>query len=173
MAKEEETPEPTEKPEGETPAEKDVSAEQPESVREEPVSAEHPKSVQEEKAGEEINKDARMWAMICHLGGLGGLIPVVPVIGSVIAPLIIWQLKKDEDPFIDEQGKEALNFQISMLLYALAGSVMCGITCIGAVLIPVVVSVVTIFDIVFLLIAAVKANNGEHYRYPLTIRFIK
>ncbi|NQT00516.1 MAG: DUF4870 domain-containing protein [Planctomycetes bacterium] len=114
-----------------------------------------------------------MWAMICHLGGLGGLIPVVPVIGSVIAPLIIWQVKKDEDPFIDKQGKEAVNFQISMLLYALAGSVMCGITCIGAVLIPVVVGVVTIFDIVFLLIAAVKANNGEHYRYPLTIRFIK
>jgi hypothetical protein len=166
MAKKEETPESAEKPEGETSAEQEVSAEQK-------VEAKEPEVVEKEKTGKELNKDARMWAMICHLGGLGGLIPVVPVIGSVIAPLIIWQLKKDEDPFIDEQGKEALNFQISMLLYALAGSVMCGITCIGAVLIPVVVSVVTIFDIVFLLIAAVKANNGEHYRYPLTIRFIK
>ncbi len=166
MAKKEETPEPAEKPEGETPAEQEVSAEQK-------VEAKEPEVVEKEKTGKELNKDARMWAMICHLGGLCGLIPVVPVIGSVIAPLIIWQVKKDEDPFIDEQGKEALNFQISMLLYALAGSVMCAITCIGAVLIPVVVGVVAIFDLVFLLIAAVKANNGEHYRYPLTIRFIK
>ncbi len=160
MAKEEETPEPAEKPKVETPAEQETSAEQPEVVQEGPGS-------------KEIDKDARMWAMICHLGGLGGLLPIVPAIGSIIAPLIIWQVKKDEDPFIDEQGKEAVNFQISMLLYALAGSVMCGITCIGAVLIPFVVGVVAIFDIVFLLIAAVKANNGLHYRYPLTIRFIK
>jgi len=174
MAKKEETPEPTEKPEGETPAE-EVSAEKPESETpaEKEVTAEQPKAVQEGPGSKEVNKDARMWAMICHLGGLGGLLPIVPAIGSIIAPLIIWQVKKDEDPFIDEQGKEAVNFQISMLLYALAGSIVCAITCIGAVLIPIVVAVVAIFDLVFLLIAAVKANDGYHYRYPLTIRFIK
>jgi len=192
MAKEEETPEPAEKPEGETPepagksegetpVEQEAGFEQPESETpaEKEVSAEQeakakePEVVEKEKTGKELNKDARMWAMICHLGGLGGLLPIVPAIGSVIAPLIIWQVKKDEDPFIDEQGKEAVNFQISMLLYALAGSVVCAITCIGAVLVPVVIAVVAIFDIVFLLIAAVKANDGYHYRYPLTIRFIK
>ncbi len=178
---ESETPEPAEKPESETPVEQEAGFEQPESETpaEQEVSAEQKvedkesEVVEKEKTGKELNKDARMWAMICHLGGLGGLLPIVPAIGSIIAPLIIWQVKKDEDPFIDEQGKEAVNFQISMLLYALAGSVVCAITCVGAVLIPFVVAVVAIFDLVFLLIAAVKANDGHHYRYPLTVRFIK
>ena len=110
--------------------------------------------------------------MICHLAGLGGLIPIVPVIGSIIGPLIVWQLKKDEFGFVDEQGKEAVNFQISILLYLLVSAILwipLSFICIGA-LIPVAISVV---DLIFLLIAAVKANDGEHYRYPLTIRFIK
>jgi len=130
-------------------------------------------SADQTETSEEVSKDARMWAMFCHLGGLAGLLPILPAIGSIIAPLIIWQIKKDEFPFVNEQGKEAVNFQISMVLYGLIGSVACLITCIGAVLIPVVICVVGIIDLVFLLIAAVKANNGQHYRYPLTIRFIK
>jgi uncharacterized Tic20 family protein len=121
----------------------------------------------------ETDKDAKMWAMFCHLAGLAGLLPVLPIIGSVIAPLIIWQIKKDEFSFVDEQGKEAVNFQISMLIYFLIGSVACAITCIGVALIPVVIGVVGIVDVVFLLIAAVKSNNGAHYRYPLSIRLIK
>ncbi|MBC8469603.1 MAG: DUF4870 domain-containing protein [Planctomycetes bacterium] len=113
-----------------------------------------------------------MWGMICHLAGLGGLIPIVPIIGSVIGPLVVWQIKKDEFGFVDEQGKEAVNFQISMLLYLLVSAILwipLSFFCIGAV-IPVAISIV---DLIFLLIAAVKANDGEHYRYPLTIRFIK
>jgi len=119
----------------------------------------------------EITQEARMWAMFCHLAGLAGCI--IPTVGNIVAPLIFWQIKKEEYPFVDEQGKEAVNFQISMSLYALIGTVLCIVTCIGAVLIPVVGLVIGIFDLVFLLIAAVKANNGQHYRYPLTIRFIK
>jgi uncharacterized Tic20 family protein len=119
----------------------------------------------------EASKDARMWAMICHLAGLAGI--VIPVVGNIVGPLIIWQIKKEEHPLADEQGKEAVNFQISMSLYGLVGSIACLITCIGAVLIPFVLGGVGVVDLVFLLIAAVKANNGEHYRYPLTIRFIK
>jgi uncharacterized Tic20 family protein len=191
MAKEEEIPQPAEKPESETPAEQEAAFEQPESETpaekdvsaekvesetpakkevgaEQKVEAKEPEIVQEAKAGEEIGKDARMWAMICHLGGLGGLIPVVPIIGSVIAPLIIWQVKKDQDPFINEQGKEALNFQISVLIYALVSGLLC-FACIGFFLLP----AVYIFDLIFLLIAAVKTNDGKHYRYPLTIRFVK
>ncbi len=194
MAKEEEIPQPVEKPESETSSEQDIGAEKPESETpaekdvgaekvesetpaekevsaEQKVEAKEPEVVEKEKTGKELNKDARMWAMICHLSALAGL--VVPVVGCVVGPLIIWQIKKEEDPFIDEQGKEAVNFQISMLLYSLAGSIVCAITCIGAVLIPVIVAVVGVFDLVFLLIAAVKANDGYHYRYPLTIRFIK
>lgn len=124
------------------------------------------------EANEELSKDTRMWAMFCHLAGLAGF--VIPVIISgIIAPLIIWQIKKDEHPFIDEHGKEAVNFQISMSLYTVIGIVACLITCIGAVLIPFVAVALCIINLVFLLIAAVKANNGEHYYYPISIRFIK
>jgi uncharacterized Tic20 family protein len=114
-----------------------------------------------------------MWAMFCHLAGLAAFVPVVPVLGGIIGPLIIWQIKKDDFPFVDEQGKEAVNFQISMLLYGVIGSAVCLVTCVGAPLVPIVCFAVGIVDLVFLLIAAVKANNGHHYRYPLTIRFIK
>jgi hypothetical protein len=118
----------------------------------------------------EINKDARQWAMFCHLAGLAGLL--IPVIGNIVAPLIIWQIKKEEHPFVDEQGKEAVNFQISMSLYLLVSApiwLLLSFVCIG-VFIPAAVGIV---DLVFLLIAAVKTNSGLHYRYPLTIRFIK
>jgi uncharacterized Tic20 family protein len=168
-----------EQPAGTTPptgAEQPASAESPASA-EQPVSSEpaaspqQPVNAQPTETSEEVNKDARMWAMFCHLAALGAL--VVPVVGSVIGPLVIWQIKKDDFPFVDEQGKEAVNFQISMLLYAVIGSVVCLITCVGAPLMPIVWFAVIIVDLIFLLIAAVKANNGFHYRYPLTIRFIK
>ena len=119
-------------------------------------------------ANEELNKDARMWAMFCHLGGLAGLIPIAPAFGSIIAPLIIWQIKKNEFPFVDEHGKEAVNFQISILLYSIICIPLVFI-CIGIILLV----AIGIFDIVCLIIAAVKANNGEHYRYPICCRFVK
>jgi uncharacterized Tic20 family protein len=121
-----------------------------------------------EETNEELNKDARMWGMFCHLAGLAGFLPIVPVFGSIIAPLVIWQMKKDDFIFVDEQGREAVNFQISILIYALVAGLLCFV-CIGFVLLP----AVYIFDLVFLLIAAIKANDGRQYRYPLTIRFIK
>ncbi|MHC4240776.1 MAG: DUF4870 domain-containing protein [Planctomycetota bacterium] len=172
MAEKEETPEPAEKPKDDTPVEKDVSAEQ--SASETPpvqeASFEQPQTVQDSPGSKEVNKDARMWAMFCHLAALAGI--VVPVIGCIVGPLIVWQIKKDEFPFVDEQGKGAVNFQISMLLYLLVSAILwipLSFFCIG-VFIPVAISIV---DLIFLLIAAVKANDGEHYRYPLTIRFIK
>jgi len=185
MAKEEETPEPAEKPEGETPepaeksegetpAEQEADFEQPESETpaEKEVSAEQeaeakePEVVEKEKTGKELNKDARMWAMICHLSALAGL--VVPVVGCIVGPLVVWQIKKEEFHFVNEQGKEAVNFQISMLIYGVVAALLI-FACIGTFLLP----AVAIFDLIFLLIAAVKANDGYHYRYPLTIRFIK
>ena len=130
------------------------------------VNTERSENVQQGQVSEEVSKDARMWAMFCHLAGLAGY--VMPVVGNIVAPLILWQIKKDEYPFVDEQGKEAVNFQISMTLYAIISASLI-IIVIGLFLLPAVV----IIDLVFLLIAAVKANNGQHYRYPLTIRFIK
>jgi hypothetical protein len=177
MAKINETPEIPETPEtpsGEPGAEQPAGTtpptgtEQPASA-EPPASAVPPANVQPtEVSKEEVSKDCRMWAMFCHLSGLAGF--VVPVILSgIIAPLIIWQIKKDDHPFIDEHGKEALNFQISIGIYAVVSLLLIPVFCIGAFLL----TAVGIFNLVFLLIAAIKANNGFHYRYPLTIRFIK
>jgi len=157
-----------EKPEAQIPAAEQVSAKKPESeasVKQE-VCNEKAGTVNESPGSKEANKDARMWAMICHLSGLAGII--LPASGNIVAPLIIWQIKKDSNPFIDEQGKEAVNFQISMSIYLIASIILCFI-CVGAFL--VVATIIVFF--VFTLIAAVKANNGFHYRYPLTLRFIK
>jgi uncharacterized Tic20 family protein len=156
-----ETPESPETPGAPSGAEQPASAEPAASV-------EPPASVPPSGASKEIDKDARMWAMFCHLSGLAGF--VVPVILSgIIAPLIVWQVKKDEFPFVDEHGKEALNFQISIGIYALVSIPLIALFCIGVFLL----AAVEIFNLVFLLIAAIKANNGFHYRYPLCIRFIK
>lgn len=113
------------------------------------------------------SKDAKTWAMFCHLAGLARFVVPVPF-GGIVAPLIIWQIKKDEHPFVDYNGKEAVNFQISVAIYLLVAILLVFVV-IGVVLLPAVV----VFNIVFLIIAAVKANNGDHYEYPLTIRFIK
>ena len=116
----------------------------------------------------EVDRDARMWAMLAHLAGFGGI--VGPAIGSVLGPLIIWLLKKDQYRFVDEQGKEALNFQITMLIYGVASGLL-WIICIGIFL----TAAIAIADIVLIIIAAIKANDGMHYRYPypLIIRFVK
>jgi uncharacterized Tic20 family protein len=113
------------------------------------------------------SKDQKMWAMFCHLAGFARFVVPVPFAG-IIGPLIVWQVKKDEHPFVDENGKEAVNFQISVAIYLVAAILLCFLI-IGIFLLP----AVAVFNIVFLIIAAVKANNGERYEYPLTIRFIK
>ncbi|MCJ7663992.1 MAG: DUF4870 domain-containing protein [Desulfobacterales bacterium] len=110
-------------------------------------------------------KDARTWAMLCHIGTFAGYI--IPF-GHIIAPLIIWLIKKNESPFVDDQGKESLNFQISISIYAVIAALLT-LVVIGFVL---VIALLT-FDMVMVIIAAVKSNNGERYRYPLCMRFIK
>ena len=121
----------------------------------------------------EVDREECKWAMFCHLAGLSGLSPLLPGIGSAVAPLVIWQLKADEFPFVDEQGRRAVNFQLSMLLYVTIGTIICFFSIVGAFLIPVVFCVFGLVDLIFVLIAAVKANRGRHYRYPITIRFFK
>ncbi|MFZ5647113.1 MAG: DUF4870 domain-containing protein [Bacillota bacterium] len=111
------------------------------------------------------NIQDKTWAMFCHLGGFCGYF--IPF-GNIIVPLILWLVKKDEFPFVDYHGKEALNFNISMTIYA-AVSLLLGIVLIGFVLLLVLL----ILDIVFIIMATVEANKGGYYRYPLTIRFIR
>ena len=111
------------------------------------------------------DSDARLWAMLIHLSALTGLFTVI---GSLLGPIIIWQIQKDKSAFIDYHGKEAVNFQITIALAA-AVSCLLMLVVIGFFLLW----IVGIVWLVFTIIAAVKANNGEYYRYPLTIRFIK
>ena len=108
---------------------------------------------------------ARNWAVLIHLSALLGFI--IPF-GNILAPLVIWLLKKEDSPFIDDQGKEAVNFQISMTIYAIISAILIVII-IGFVLL----GVIAIIEIIFIIIAAINASNGVKYRYPLSIRFIK
>jgi hypothetical protein len=109
--------------------------------------------------------EIRNWVTGCHLAALAGL--VIPL-GNVVGPLVVWLLKKDESPLIDEAGKEALNFQISMTIYAFV-SVLMIFVLIG---IPLLL-VVGLLDLIFTIVGAAKSSSGVQYRYPLTIRFLK
>lgn len=109
----------------------------------------------------EVSKDARTMALLCHLLG---------VFTSILVPLILWLVKKDEDEFIDDQGKEALNFQITIIIAWVAAIIISIVTFgIGVILFPLLGLYVMIFGI----IAALKSNEGVRYRYPATIRLIK
>ena len=111
------------------------------------------------------SSDERMWGMLCHLSTFAGyLIPF----GNIVGPLVVWLIKKDEYAFVDDQGKEALNFQISITIYSLISAVLIFVI----VGLPLLLAVI-VFDLVMTIVAAVKANGGEYYRYPLTMRFVK
>lgn len=114
----------------------------------------------------ETNPQARTWGMACHLAVFAGAL--LPVLGNIIGPLVVWLMKKDEYPFVDDQGKEALNFQISMMIYMAVAGVLV-LLLVGFFLL----AILGIMDFVLVIIAAVKANQGVRYRYPFTIRFIK
>ena len=108
--------------------------------------------------------EARKWAMFAHIGTFSSIF--VPL-GNIIAPIVIWQMKKNESPFVVEQAKESLNFQISLMIYSLVSILLCFII-IGFFLIFALV----IFGMIIVIVAGVKANEGENYRYPMTLRLI-
>ncbi|HEY5653090.1 MAG TPA: DUF4870 domain-containing protein [Pontiella sp.] len=108
----------------------------------------------------------RQWAMGCHLIALSGYIIPIATIG---APLVLWLVKRNEGIFIDDQGKEAVNFQISILIYMFISGILIPLFGLGLLLII----VVGIFDLIAIIMASIKASDGIKYRYPLCIRFIK
>lgn len=112
----------------------------------------------------DTSNDERTWGLLAHLSALSGFI--VPF-GSVLGPLIVWQVKKNEMAFVDDQGKEALNFQITLLLEMLVAGLLCFVL-IGLLLLPAVM----LYGLVMTIIGGVQANNGVRYRYPLTLRLI-
>jgi uncharacterized Tic20 family protein len=119
-----------------------------------------PKKTEAHKFAEDLTDDARTFAMLAHL--LGAVL-------GFLGPLVIWIVKKEEHPFVEDQAREALNFHLTLLI-AYAGLIVvffatCGF---GVVLYP----VVFVGQIVFGILGAVQANGGEYYRYPVTIRMV-
>jgi uncharacterized Tic20 family protein len=118
-----------------------------------------PPSDQPAAAGAAPTSDERTMAMLAHL---------LAIFVGWLAPLIIWLVKKDSSPFVDDQGKEALNFQITVFI-ALVISGALTFVVIGCFLAP----AVAVANIIFCIIAGLAANKGERYRYPFAIRLIK
>ena len=116
-----------------------------------------------------LSAEERNWAMACHLAGFAGYL--LPGIGHILGPLVVWLIKKDTSPFIDDQGKEALNFNISVTIWALVCFLL-GITIIGLVIAIPFGLVLMVVDVVCKIIGAIRASNGERYRYPMTIRLV-
>jgi uncharacterized Tic20 family protein len=115
----------------------------------------------------ETNPDDRQWGMLCHLSALLGL-----MVGGLtfIGPLVVWLLKKDQSKFVDYHGKEALNFQLNILIYTLIAGAITAATC--GLLFP-LLFVPLLLGIIMPIIAGIKANEGNYYEYPATFRLIK
>ena len=116
------------------------------------------------------SREERQWALFAHLSALlAGLLTGHWLgVGCFIGPLIIWLAKREGMPFVDDQAKEALNFNITVAIAALV----CGLlmfVLVGFVLLP----ILGVLWLVCVILAAIKANEGERYRYPFALRFIK
>lgn len=112
-----------------------------------------------------IPKEIRTWAMLTHFSALLGLLVQLPAAG-LIAPLVLWLLKREEHPFLNDQGKEAVNFHITMALLQVLGV---ATWCVGGFVLNILAFFV---GLIFSIVAGVKANDGVTYRYPLTLRLI-
>jgi uncharacterized Tic20 family protein len=113
------------------------------------------------------SKNERQWAMGCHLIGLCGVVVPFPAAG-LIGAMVLWLVKREDGAFIDDQGKESLNFQISLLIYVVACAflIMIGI---GILLL----FALAVFGFVCIIMATIKASEGSAFRYPACIRLIK
>jgi hypothetical protein len=111
----------------------------------------------------------RQWIVILHLSGLAGLL--LPSVGNIVGPLIIWLIKRPENPAIDAAGRSVLNFQISWAIWIFLSIVVgaAGSCLLLPLLIPVAVGVAWL---ILAIVGAFKASNGEAYAFPLTFKFL-
>jgi len=113
----------------------------------------------------EPTQDDKTLAMVTHLGTLaGGVVPF----GNIILPLVIWNTQKEKSAYVAAHAKEALNFQITMTLAFIVAAIMIFIVVGIFLLIG-----LGIFSLVVTIIAAVKASQGEYYKYPFNYQFVK
>ncbi len=129
----------------------------------------HPPPVNEQGRAfdPDATPDERTFALMMHLSLLGHIV----LSGfAIIAPIIMWNIKKEESPFLDDHGREALNFQISLIIYTILivplGIITCGL---GFIVFPIGLYVLGLIGMIK---ASIAANRGEFYRYPMTMRFV-
>ena len=113
-----------------------------------------------------ISQDERTLATIAHLGPFIGI--MVPGMGNILVPFLIWFLKKDESEYLEEHAKEALNFQITITILMI-GAAITMLLLVGFLILPLLI----LLDVAFSITAAVRANRGEDYEYPLNFNLIK
>jgi len=118
-----------------------------------------PQAAESAPQTQEVSQNAKNMALLCHLLGF---------FTCFIGPLIVWLIKKDDDPYIDQQGKEALNFQITLTIAYVVGMILTFV-CIGFF----ILAAVGLADIIFVIMACIASSKGEAYRYPVSIRLIK
>lgn len=119
----------------------------------------------DEKGKEVVPKQQRDWAMFIHFSSFAGYFSGI---GFILAPLVMWLIKKEGNDFIDHHGKEAVNFQINLFIHGIIVFVLCFVL-IGFLFLPVLL----LSQAILAVVAGVKASEGVKYRYPLIIRFIK
>jgi uncharacterized Tic20 family protein len=127
----------------------------------------------------EVSGSERNTAMLCHLLSFAGIF--IPF-GNIAGPLIAWLTQRENSLFIDAHGKESINFQLSVTIYSFVGVVL---LIVGAILVIILVGILVLvvvgllmlalfaFSVIVVIVAAVRAGNGEEYRYPLSIRFLR
>ncbi len=127
-------------------------------------------------------QEDRTWGMLCHLASFAGLL--VPTLGNILGPLLVWLIKRNDSPYVDAHGKESLNFQISLSIYLLAGGgiltvfgfLLGFVICLGPLVVAmmgVAVSALVIVGIIYQIVGSVRAKEGNFLRYPMTIRFFR
>lgn len=133
-------------------------------------------------------KEERTWSTFIHLGGLIGMW-IIPTVGNIIGALVLWLIKRNDSHVVDDQGKEAVNFQITYSLAVIAAkiveNILYGIWSVatfwsrpwwnfsftwgwGSL-----VQILWVLNVIFSIVAAVRANEGKVYRYPLSLRLVK
>lgn len=110
-------------------------------------------------------KEERQWAMFAHIGTFSSMI--IPL-GNIIAPIVVWQIKKHDSEFVVAQAKESLNFQITLMIYSIISLLLCMII-IGFFLIFALV----IFGLIMVIMASIRTNDGEDFQYPMTFRLFR
>lgn len=131
-------------------------------------------------------KEQHNWAMICHLSALAIFLPIVPF-GNIVGPLVVWLWKRHDVPGVNEHGRAALNFHLSIVIYLLVAGLFIALPLFVLSFVPFAafVTIPALFllallggalllaEIILTVVAALKASDGKHYDYPFTLNLIK